>query len=82
MRYPFATAEIRWNDWNIDHCAKHGVPRGDVESVIRRPARQYPRRMGNKWVAVGRGSGARIKVIFIKDPTPWLQVYPIHASFL
>ncbi len=80
MRNPFARAVIRWNDWNIDHCAKHGLSRAEVEYVIRHPEARYPRRMGRKYLIRGRlPGGQRAQVIAVKDPTDWLQVYPIHA---
>lgn len=81
MKNPFARAVIRWNDWNRDHCAKHGADEAAVEYIIRHPEPRYPKRLGGrKYLIRGRlPAGQRVQVIILLDQTPWIQVYPIHA---
>jgi hypothetical protein len=79
-RNPFARAEVRWNEWNVDHCAKHGLEPWEVEYIIRHPERYYPKRMGNKYLIRGRlPGGGKVQVVVVRDKTDWMQVYPIHA---
>jgi uncharacterized DUF497 family protein len=72
--------EFRWNEWNLDHAAKHGVrvPQ-EAEMVIEGARRPYPQDMGDeKWVVIGRGIGGRmVQVIYLVDPDGTL--YVIHA---
>lgn len=80
MRNPFARAEFRWNDWNIEHIARHGVWPAEAEQVVRRPARHWPRRHGGRWIARGRtAQGRLLQVAFIEDDVEWRQVYVIHG---
>lgn len=81
MRNPFAAAVVRWNDWNIEHCAKHGADQAAVEYIIRNPEPRYPRRIGRqKYLIRGRlPSGHRLQVAVVRDAMPWPQVFPIHA---
>jgi hypothetical protein len=39
--------QFRWNQWNIEHIAEHGISPAEAQAVVRRPARGYPRRTGN-----------------------------------
>ena len=32
-------SEFRWNDWNLEHTTKHGVPPEESEHVVRFAAR-------------------------------------------
>jgi uncharacterized DUF497 family protein len=70
---------FRWNEWNVDHIAEHGVAPEEAEAVVKRARRPYPEaREDDKWRAVGRGVGGRwLQVIFIFDPED--TVYVIHA---
>ena len=81
MRNPFARAKVRWNDWNIGHCTKHGADEAAVEYIIRHPESRFPRRSGRrKYLIHGRlPSGQRLQVIVLRDDVPWMQVFPIHA---
>ena len=74
--------EFRWNDWNIDHIAEHGISPEEAEGVIRNAKRPYPRDIGNgKFIAWGRGSGGRyLQAIFITDEDG--TGYVIHARTL
>lgn len=72
--------EFRWNRWNLEHAAKHGVrvPE-EAERVVRDAAAPYPRAHGDgKWLVIGRGFGGRfVQVVYIVDPDG--TVYVIHA---
>ena len=74
--------EFRWNDWNLDHIAKHGVTSEEAEGVCRNARRPYPRDIGDgKFIAWGKGSGGRfLQVIFITDEDGTL--YVIHSRRL
>lgn len=67
---------FRWNAWNEDHIARHGVPTREAEQVV---ANGHRRRIeDDKYKVVGRGTGGRwLQVIYIFDP-PGI-VYVIHA---
>ena len=71
---------FRWNDWNLDHAAKHGVdvPR-EAEMVVEGARAPYPEDIGDgKWVVISRGIGGRlVQVMYIVDPDGTL--YVIHA---
>jgi uncharacterized DUF497 family protein len=71
--------EFRWNDWNLDHATKHGCTIAEIESVVRRPGRGYPRKWGDeKWRVEGRGQGDRpMEVVYLIDPDD--TIYVIHA---
>jgi uncharacterized protein len=71
--------EFRWNAWNIEHVAKHGVSPAEAEGVVRTARRPYPEaREDDKWRVAGRGIGGRwLQVIFVFDPED--MVYVIHA---
>ncbi len=71
--------QFRWNDWNLEHLAKHGCDYREAESVVRRPSRGFPRKIGDgKWLVEGRGQGDRLlKVIYIFSPPG--VIYVIHA---
>ncbi len=71
--------EFRWNNWNIDHIAEHGVPPEEAEAVVQNAKPPYPRyQMDGKWLVWGRGSGGRpLQVIYILDPDD--TKFIIHA---
>jgi uncharacterized DUF497 family protein len=69
---------FRWNEWNAEKVAKHGVSILEAEQVVRSPRRPYPRKIGGgKWQVVGRGQGDRwVQVIYVfEDRT----IFVIHA---
>jgi uncharacterized DUF497 family protein len=70
---------FRWNEWNLEHLADHGVSPDEAESVVRSARRPYPEELpGDKWLVWGRGQGGRfLQVIFIVDPDD--TIYVIHA---
>jgi uncharacterized DUF497 family protein len=72
--------EFRWNAWNLDHAAKHGVDvPAEAEMVVKGACRPYPEHRGDgKWIVIGRGHGGRfVQVIFVVDPDG--TIYVIHA---
>ena len=72
--YPF-----RWNDWNIEHIAEHGVVPIEVEFVVDTAEAPYPQRLGGgKFLIVGRTvEGRLLQVIYVLDP-PGVS-FVIHA---
>jgi len=71
--------QFRWNEWNIEHIAEHGVSPAEAEWVVETARRPYPMaRPDDKWLAVGRGRGGRwLQVIYIFDPED--VVFVIHG---
>jgi uncharacterized DUF497 family protein len=71
--------EFRWIEWNIDHAAKHGVTRGEIEDVVRRARPPFPRAIGDdKLLVIGRGTGGRwVQETFLTDDDG--DVFVIHA---
>jgi uncharacterized DUF497 family protein len=71
--------EFRWNDWNINHIATHGVSPEDAESAVRSARNPFPRKIENdKWLVWGRGRGGRLlQVIYVVDLDE--SIYVIHA---
>ena len=71
--------EFRWNRWNEEHIATHGVDPWSAEYVVNHPSRGYPRERGDgKYLAWGQTlSGHYLQVIYTFDPPG--VVYVIHA---
>jgi uncharacterized protein len=71
--------EFRWNAWNIDHIAEHGVEPQEADAVVRNARKPYPRyHQDGKWLARGRGSGGRLlQVIFVVDEDD--KIFVIHS---
>jgi hypothetical protein len=74
--------EFRWNDWNVEHIAQHGVRPDDAETAVERAARSFPRKIEeDKWLVWGRGLGGRwLQVVYLLDDDDALFV--IHAREL
>lgn len=70
---------FRWNEWNVEHIAEHGVMPTEAESVVENAHRPFPREMENeKYLVWGRGRGGRLlQVIYIFSPDD--VVFVIHA---
>jgi len=70
---------FRWNEWNLEHVAEHGVSPEEAEWVVEHARPPYPeRREEDKWRVAGRGRGRRwLQVVFIFDPED--TVYVVHA---
>jgi uncharacterized DUF497 family protein len=71
--------EFRWNDWNEDHVARHGVSLEEAEHVVEVARSPFPRMIeDDKRLVWGRGRGGRpLQVIFFLDEDDF--VYIIHA---
>ncbi len=71
--------EFRWNRWNVDHIAQHGVSADQAEEVIRDATRPYPlHREDGKWLVWGKTAGGDLlQVVFIIDEDD--SVFVIHA---
>jgi uncharacterized DUF497 family protein len=70
---------FRWNEWNVEHVAIHGVSPEEAELVVRNATRPYPRKIeDDKRLVWGRGGGGRLlQVIFVFDDDG--TAYVIHA---
>lgn len=71
--------EFRWNEWNTEHIAEHGVGIEEAEHVVRNARPPFPRRAGGgRYLVWGRGPGGDLlQVVYILDPHPTRFV--IHA---
>lgn len=71
--------EFWWDDWNLEHATRHGVPPEESEHVVRFARRPYPRRHGRgKWYVLGRGTGDRfVQVVYALESDD--AVYVLHA---
>jgi uncharacterized DUF497 family protein len=74
--------EFRWNGWNVDHIAEHGVTPEMAEYVVQRPSAGYPEKIGEgKFRVRGQSvDGRYLQAIYIFDPEA--IVYVIHARGL
>ena len=71
--------EFRWNDWNIDHIAEHGVTTAEAEWIVNNARRPYPEEAGGGRLLV-RGqtaTGDYLQVSYVLDADD--TVYVIHA---
>jgi len=73
--------EFRWNAWNINHIAEHGVSPEEAEYVVRHPARSYPRHNRNhsKLVLGRTEEGVYLQVAYAVDPAPESTLFVFHA---
>ena len=71
--------DFRWNEWNVEHIARHGVVPEEAESIVRAARSPFPRKVEeDKWLVWGRGQGGRfLQVIFVLDEDR--TAYVIHA---
>ncbi len=71
--------EFRWNDWNVQHIADHGVDPEEVEEAVANSPPFFPQHRGDdKWLSWGRGRGGRpIQVVFVLDADG--TAFAIHA---
>ncbi len=58
---------LLWDDWNIDHIAKHGVVPEEAQEVVASAKRPFPKDQGNgKFLVRGRTAQGRfLQVIFV-----------------
>jgi uncharacterized DUF497 family protein len=71
--------DFRWNDWNTDHIAKHGIVPKQAEQVVLRARTPWPSYEGdNRWLVRGPDqNGLYVQVVYIIDPDA--TIYVIHA---
>jgi uncharacterized DUF497 family protein len=71
--------QFRWNDWNVDHIAEHGVTPEEAEYVVEHARSPYPKKFGGgKYGVWGQAeTGWWLQVIYILSPAP--VVFVIHA---
>jgi hypothetical protein len=72
---------FRWNDWNRDHVAIHGVSPEEAEFVVEHTKPPYPEGIGEgKWRVRGQTAyGRYLQVIFVIENDCY---YVIHARGL
>jgi uncharacterized protein len=68
--------EFRWNWWNVEHIALHGVARSEAEYVVTRGRAEAIQR--GKFIVRGQTEHGRyIQVIYIFSPRD--VIFVIHA---
>jgi uncharacterized DUF497 family protein len=69
--------EFRWNEWNVEHIAPHGVSRHEAELVVRTAKNPFPRKIEeDKWIVWGRGQDGRfLQVIYVLDEDQTVYVH-------
>jgi hypothetical protein len=64
---------FRWNDWNIEHLAKHGVDPDEAEQVITQARAPYPMsRSDDKYLVWGRGA----LIVCCRSSSSWMMTEP------
>jgi len=59
--YRISVAEFRWNEWNIEHVARHAVTPEEAEEVVMNAQQPYPlKRADEKWLVWGATSNGRM----------------------
>lgn len=73
--------EFRWNEWNLEHIAKHGVSAEEAEELIRDARPPFPEKIeDDKWLVVGKVGGGRfLQAIFVEDNDDPDCAYVLHA---
>jgi len=71
--------EFRWNEWNLEHVAQHGVSPEEVEKAILTAGPPFPlARSDDKWLVWGCGRGGRwLQAVYVLDEDD--TVFVIHA---
>lgn len=71
--------EFRWNAWNVEHIARHGVDPEAAETVVEAARSPFPRRIeAGKWLVWGADADDRLlQVVFILDAAG--TAFVIHA---
>jgi uncharacterized protein len=72
--------DFRWNGWNIDHIARHGVSPVEAEEVVLGAVPPYPSYEGDeKYQVRGQTQDGRfLQVVYVIDPGE-RSLYVIHA---
>lgn len=71
--------EFRWNEWNLEHLAEHGVRPDEAEALVENATRPFPMQPGEgRHLVWGRGDGGRLlQVIYLLDDDG--TVFVIHS---
>jgi uncharacterized DUF497 family protein len=71
--------DFRWNEWNREHIAEHGIAQREAEGVVEQAREhEWVYRGDDKWQVKGPGLGGRLlQVVFILDDGG--TIYVIHA---
>ncbi len=71
--------EFRWNRWNVEHIAAHGIRPDEAEFVVRRARRPFPQAQGRgKFLVAGQtAAGSYVQVVYIFSPRD--VIFVIHA---
>ena len=71
--------QFRWNEWNLEKLAKHGVSREEVEYVVCDAQPPFPRRIEDEKIMVWgqTWAGRYLQVIYIYSPAEY--VFVLHA---
>src|SRR5665213_2886056 len=60
-----------WDDWNIDHIAKHNVKPSEAEYIVRHAASPFPREMGDEkykvWGQTADGRYLQVVLVYRSD---------------
>lgn len=56
---------IDWDDWSINHIARHGVTQDDVEAVFHGDPMEYKQSYKDRLVVLGAASDGRILAVVI-----------------
>lgn len=72
---------FRWNEWNLDHIATHGIFPEQAEFVIDTARAPYPEKVGaGKWLVRGQDqTGQFLQVIFLIEDDCY---YVLHSRRL
>jgi uncharacterized DUF497 family protein len=59
--------EFRWNEWNEEHLARHGIAPEEAEDVVCSARTPFPLVQSNeRYLVWGSGSGGRLlQVVFV-----------------
>ena len=71
--------EFRWNEWNVEHIANHGVGPEEAEDVVRGARSPFPLVQDDERYLVWgpEASGRLLQVVFLIDPDD--TIFIIHA---
>jgi uncharacterized DUF497 family protein len=71
--------EFRWNDWNLDKIAKHGVSVQEAEYIVRNAHRPFPEKIDDGKVLVQGQTSAGVYLQVIYVPQENDEIFIIHA---
>jgi uncharacterized DUF497 family protein len=70
---------FRWNDWNVEHNAEHGIVTEQAEYLVLTARSPWPSYEGDdRWLVRGQDQAGRcLQVAYLIDPEG--TIYVIHA---